>query len=195
MAWRRQATNHYLNQCWPSFLTHICGTRGRWVLTNCNTGVCLTDYIAFWTHENSWSCEEPLFLFVNSCNDLCHLTNKVSGDCKCIILAPWSYFTYQKLSYTVRLTRCHFRILILKLGFSWEFTRCLISFKICILARGLPRFVNKKNILKCKIPPKGASEHTAWMTDLIRQQTNKPFIIQFMRMALANYTLTHWIKL
>ena len=31
MAWRRQATSHYLNQCWPSFLTHICGTRGRWV--------------------------------------------------------------------------------------------------------------------------------------------------------------------
>ena len=31
MAWRRQAPSHYLNQCWPSFLTHICGTRGRWV--------------------------------------------------------------------------------------------------------------------------------------------------------------------
>ena len=31
MAWRRQATSYYLNQCWPSFLTHICGTRGRWV--------------------------------------------------------------------------------------------------------------------------------------------------------------------
>ena len=23
-----QATSHYLNQCWPSSLTHICGTRG-----------------------------------------------------------------------------------------------------------------------------------------------------------------------
>ena len=23
--------DHYLNQCWPSALTHICGTRGRWV--------------------------------------------------------------------------------------------------------------------------------------------------------------------
>ena len=22
---------HYLNQCWPSSLTHICGTRERWV--------------------------------------------------------------------------------------------------------------------------------------------------------------------
>ena len=30
MAWRRQATSHYLNQCWPSFLTHICRTQ-RWV--------------------------------------------------------------------------------------------------------------------------------------------------------------------
>ena len=26
MAWCRQATSHYLNQCWPSSLTHICGT-------------------------------------------------------------------------------------------------------------------------------------------------------------------------
>ena len=25
-----QATSHYLNQCWPSSLTHIFGTRGRW---------------------------------------------------------------------------------------------------------------------------------------------------------------------
>ena len=23
--------NIYLNQCWPNSLTHICGTRGRWV--------------------------------------------------------------------------------------------------------------------------------------------------------------------
>ena len=27
MAWRRIGAN-YLNQCWPSSLTHICGTRG-----------------------------------------------------------------------------------------------------------------------------------------------------------------------
>ena len=27
----KQSTSHYLNQCWPSSLTHICGTRGRWV--------------------------------------------------------------------------------------------------------------------------------------------------------------------
>ena len=23
--------SHYLNQCWPYTLTHICGTRGKWV--------------------------------------------------------------------------------------------------------------------------------------------------------------------
>ena len=28
-----QATSHYLKLCWPSSLTHINGTRGRWVLT------------------------------------------------------------------------------------------------------------------------------------------------------------------
>ena len=27
----KQATSYYLNQWWPSLLTHICGTRGRWV--------------------------------------------------------------------------------------------------------------------------------------------------------------------
>ena len=27
----KQATSNYLNQCWPSSLTHIWGTRGRWV--------------------------------------------------------------------------------------------------------------------------------------------------------------------
>ena len=31
------ATSHYLNQCWPKLLTHICGTSGRWVKT---TGSC-----------------------------------------------------------------------------------------------------------------------------------------------------------
>ena len=25
------APSHYLNQCWHNWLTHICGTRGRWV--------------------------------------------------------------------------------------------------------------------------------------------------------------------
>ena len=31
MAWCRQATSHYLNQRWPRSLTHICGTKRRWV--------------------------------------------------------------------------------------------------------------------------------------------------------------------
>ena len=26
-----QVSSHYLNQYWPCSLTHICGTRGRWV--------------------------------------------------------------------------------------------------------------------------------------------------------------------
>ena len=30
-----QATSHYLKHCWPSSLTHICGTRGRWVKWCC----------------------------------------------------------------------------------------------------------------------------------------------------------------
>ena len=34
MAWRRTGDRpFYLNQCWPSSLTHICGFRGRWLNT------------------------------------------------------------------------------------------------------------------------------------------------------------------
>ena len=31
MVWRRTGDNHYLNQCGRHSLTHICGTRGKWV--------------------------------------------------------------------------------------------------------------------------------------------------------------------
>ena len=31
IAWRLSVPTHYLNQCWPSSQTHICGTRWRWV--------------------------------------------------------------------------------------------------------------------------------------------------------------------
>ena len=47
MAWCRQATSHYLNQCWPSALTHICGTRGRWV----NIESYLRDHFAYATSQ------------------------------------------------------------------------------------------------------------------------------------------------
>ena len=33
-----QATSCYLNQCWRSSPTHICGTRGRWVNSHYNAG-------------------------------------------------------------------------------------------------------------------------------------------------------------
>ena len=36
-----EATSHYLTQCWPNSLMHICSTKGRWV--NCLT----TGYIFF----------------------------------------------------------------------------------------------------------------------------------------------------
>ena len=35
-----QPTNHYLNQCWPSYLMHICGTRCGWVnIVLCYSGL------------------------------------------------------------------------------------------------------------------------------------------------------------
>ena len=41
-----QATNHYLNQRWPSSLTHICGTSGRWVNTCHEYGLQYTHFVA-----------------------------------------------------------------------------------------------------------------------------------------------------
>ena len=50
MAWhgtgRRQASSapkHYLSQWWPSLLTHICGSRGRWI--NTITKTMTTDFM------------------------------------------------------------------------------------------------------------------------------------------------------
>ena len=41
------AISHYLNQCWPDSLTHICRTRGRWLKNVINTwGVDTT--VKFW---------------------------------------------------------------------------------------------------------------------------------------------------
>ena len=31
MAWCRQATSHYLSQCWPRFMSPCCVTRPQWV--------------------------------------------------------------------------------------------------------------------------------------------------------------------
>ena len=34
MAWCRQATSHYLSQCWPSSMSPYCVTRPQWVKLN-----------------------------------------------------------------------------------------------------------------------------------------------------------------
>ena len=36
---KNPATSHYLNLCWPNSLTHICGTRWRWVKQDSTIGV------------------------------------------------------------------------------------------------------------------------------------------------------------
>ena len=46
MAWCRQATSHYLSQCWPRSLTTYGVTRPQWVnIYTCHKGCCqLADY-------------------------------------------------------------------------------------------------------------------------------------------------------
>ena len=56
IAWRRIGANHYLNQCWPGLLTHICGTRGRWVkeATTIN-GITVHMHQAFDIHSGNFA--------------------------------------------------------------------------------------------------------------------------------------------
>ena len=53
--------SHYLNQCWSNSLTHICGTRGRWVngkitayrlLFHVTIGNCRLDFVTL-NHKTS----------------------------------------------------------------------------------------------------------------------------------------------
>ena len=46
-----QATSHYLNQCWPDSLTHICDTRGRWI--NCKSDLMIFGYFLALLFVNS----------------------------------------------------------------------------------------------------------------------------------------------
>ena len=52
-----KATSHYLNQCWPASLMHICSTRAKWV--NCVI-------IPQWQHSNKPSDRLPLLCAFHS---------------------------------------------------------------------------------------------------------------------------------
>ena len=43
-----QATSHYLNQCWPYSLKHICGNGARWVKAGSSGNCLLIHFFAYW---------------------------------------------------------------------------------------------------------------------------------------------------
>ena len=53
-----QVASHYLNQCWPDSLMHICGTRGRWVdgmeIYLAPISLMILYQNASWTHISFW---------------------------------------------------------------------------------------------------------------------------------------------
>ena len=51
MAWCRQATSHYLNQCWPRSLPPYGVTRPQWV--NCES-TCWAELAANWHVKQHW---------------------------------------------------------------------------------------------------------------------------------------------
>ena len=48
-----EATSHYLNQCSPSSLAHICGTRGRWDKLQCSSYKLIPWVFPDWPHVNA----------------------------------------------------------------------------------------------------------------------------------------------
>ena len=55
---RNRWKSHYLNQCWPSSLTHISNARGKWVKLTCIPGLQLCPSMSYKTEEK-WCCWIP----------------------------------------------------------------------------------------------------------------------------------------
>ena len=74
MASHWKATSHCLSLCWPSSLTHICGTRGRWPKLSCTDHMyqdCCVPIIYGMSSDVSWSekwypYEETFFWMLTS---------------------------------------------------------------------------------------------------------------------------------
>ena len=59
MAWCRQATSHYLNQCWPRSLPPNGVTRPQWVKTNWAIACQMTSLLSFpWRDFISFTAEQ-----------------------------------------------------------------------------------------------------------------------------------------
>ena len=67
-----QAINHYLDQWWPSSLTHICGTRGDDLKINVHrNGICLSRYCL--TLKRLGHFFQYLILFPNVVQQRCNI--------------------------------------------------------------------------------------------------------------------------
>ena len=95
MAWCRQATSHYLSQCWPSSLSPYSITRPQWVNTDgakqfrviakCDTVQSgLGDHwkmvhlrfespLMLYVWKGTWNCQEPITMFVAHNRTAAHL--------------------------------------------------------------------------------------------------------------------------
>ena len=56
MAWCRQATSHYLSQCWPRSLSPYGITRPQWRIFDCYNSTTLQSALKSWCHVFNGSC-------------------------------------------------------------------------------------------------------------------------------------------
>ena len=78
-----QATGHYLNQCWPSSLTRICGTMGRWinpVLLHCWHSTICDCIVLVWAPPARATYEKDSNFFIYSALPIsrCHVSRNNS---------------------------------------------------------------------------------------------------------------------
>ena len=135
MAWRRIGDKpYYLNQCWPSSLTHICGTRGIWVnmpsmslvshSTKCNYQI--NDYISpghnesfQWANMTGYHKNRLLTMLVEhySFHSLYNRDCKTSIGIKawminCILIKGWYAITHSCPKPNFGLTTAEYRRVI-----------------------------------------------------------------------------------
>ena len=67
-----QATNHYLNQCWPSSPMHICITRWKWVKSYpCKHIIKAQKWVMMWPVDPVLAClQDQFYTKSNSCKSL-----------------------------------------------------------------------------------------------------------------------------
>ena len=92
MAWCRQATSHYLSQCWPRSMTPYGVTRPQWVKASASF-VCNT--VLYWT----------LIMMTSSNGNIFHITSPLCGEFTSNQWIPLTKASNADVSFDLRLNK------------------------------------------------------------------------------------------